>query len=183
MQRAPSRATISVLPDDIRALAWRAVVPEFSARFSCASRTYRYFFSRESPKTSEPYDIDAMRDAAARLVGDHDFRNFCKMDIGGGVTNYRRNILSFSIDRLHPARTASLKATFFWGSSREARILLWSTWAADLSCQTSRCGRSCARKLTTMMKRRRWRVTLHRSRCQGALAVRRRGRPRAAPLA
>ena len=85
-----------VLPDDIRALAWRAVVPEFSARFSCASRTYRYFFSRESPKTSEAYDVDAMRDAAARLVGVHDFRNFCKMDVLH-VKNFRRVVYSAAI--------------------------------------------------------------------------------------
>lgn len=43
-----------------------------------------------------------MRDAAARFIGEHDFRNFCKMDIVGGVTNYRRRILSVTIDPADP---------------------------------------------------------------------------------
>ncbi|XP_068515299.1 tRNA pseudouridine(38/39) synthase isoform X4 [Anas acuta] len=33
-----------VLPPDIRVLAWSPVEPDFSARFSCLRRTYRYFF-------------------------------------------------------------------------------------------------------------------------------------------
>ncbi len=35
-----------------------------------------------------------MSQAAQRLVGHHDFRNLCKMDVGNGVTNYLRNIIS-----------------------------------------------------------------------------------------
>ncbi|KAJ8603920.1 hypothetical protein CTAYLR_009711 [Chrysophaeum taylorii] len=78
-----------VLPPDVRAIAWRSVAPEFSARFSAAARTYRYFFRPAAPKTARNYDVDAMRDAARRLVGDHDFRNLCKMDVEH-VKNYRR---------------------------------------------------------------------------------------------
>ncbi|XP_074783421.1 tRNA pseudouridine(38/39) synthase isoform X2 [Athene noctua] len=33
-----------VLPPDIRVLAWAPVEPDFSARFSCLKRIYRYFF-------------------------------------------------------------------------------------------------------------------------------------------
>jgi tRNA U38,U39,U40 pseudouridine synthase TruA len=33
-------------------------------------------------------------DAGAYLVGEHDFRNFCKMDVGNGVVNYHRRITS-----------------------------------------------------------------------------------------
>ena len=36
----------NVLPDDIRVLAWAPVGPDFSARFSCLHRTYKYFFAR-----------------------------------------------------------------------------------------------------------------------------------------
>ena len=36
----------NVLPDDIRVLAWAPVGPDFSARFSCLQRTYKYFFPR-----------------------------------------------------------------------------------------------------------------------------------------
>lgn len=33
-----------------------------------------------------------MNQAGQRLLGEHDFRNFCKMDVNNGVTNYVRNI-------------------------------------------------------------------------------------------
>ena len=33
-----------VLPQDIRILDWAPVAAEFSARFDCRSRTYRYYF-------------------------------------------------------------------------------------------------------------------------------------------
>lgn len=36
-----------VLPDDIRVLAWAPVPLDFSARFSCLYRTYKYFFTAE----------------------------------------------------------------------------------------------------------------------------------------
>jgi hypothetical protein len=34
------------LPNEIRVIGWTEVTPEFSARFSATSRTYRYFFLR-----------------------------------------------------------------------------------------------------------------------------------------
>lgn len=35
-----------------------------------------------------------MQIAAKYLTGTHDFRNFCKMDVGNGVVQFIRNILS-----------------------------------------------------------------------------------------
>lgn len=35
--------------------------------------------------------------ASQKLLGEHDFRNFCKMDVGA-VSNFRRNILSVEIN-------------------------------------------------------------------------------------
>jgi tRNA pseudouridine38/39 synthase len=35
-----------VLPVDIRVLAWCPAPPDFSARFDCKERTYKYFFPR-----------------------------------------------------------------------------------------------------------------------------------------
>ncbi|XP_065837539.1 tRNA pseudouridine(38/39) synthase-like isoform X2 [Oscarella lobularis] len=75
------------LPKDIRIMAWSPVPSHFDARFSCLSRTYKYFF----PRTN--LNIELMNSAAQKFVGEHDFRNFCKMDIGGGVTNFVRRIL------------------------------------------------------------------------------------------
>ena len=79
-----------VLPDTIRALGWCQVTDDFSSRFSCAYRKYRYFFVRRD------LNIEAMSDAAALLVGEHDFRNVCKIDIAK-VTNFRREVYSAQI--------------------------------------------------------------------------------------
>ena len=79
------------LPDDVRVLGWRAVPADFSARFSCGVREYRYYFDAEG------LDLQAMADGAQRLRGAHDFRNFCKMDVLQ-VHNYRREIFECAID-------------------------------------------------------------------------------------
>ena len=38
-----------------------------------------------------------MQEAVDKLVGEHDYRNFCKMDVGNGVVNYTRKIVSAEI--------------------------------------------------------------------------------------
>lgn len=78
-----------VLPEDIRVLAAQPVPEDFSARFSASHRTYRYFFVRGE------LELAPMREAAARLQGDFDFRNFCKID--PAVSNFRRTVLSATI--------------------------------------------------------------------------------------
>ena len=78
----------NVLPQYIRIICWAAVDTDFSARFDCKSRTYKYWF----PKAD--LDIDRMKIGCNYLLGEHDFRNLCKMDINNGVVNYKRNILS-----------------------------------------------------------------------------------------
>jgi tRNA pseudouridine38/39 synthase len=83
-----------LLPPSIRVLAWSPVSPSFDARFSCLSRHYKYFFST----APTGLDVDLMRDAASRLVGEHDFRNMCKIDPSKQITNFHRRILSATID-------------------------------------------------------------------------------------
>uniref|UniRef100_A0A182Q2G0 tRNA pseudouridine synthase n=1 Tax=Anopheles farauti TaxID=69004 RepID=A0A182Q2G0_9DIPT len=81
-----------VLPDEIRCLAWMPMVnAAYSARFDCRSRTYRYFFPRGD------LNIGAMEEAAQYLLGAHDFRNLCKMDVGNGVVSFVRSIDEISI--------------------------------------------------------------------------------------
>lgn len=80
-----------VLPPEVRVLAWCPVDPTFSARFSCTSRTYKYFFPRGNLDTS------CMLKAANALIGEHDFRNLCKMDVGNGVVTYRRHIAAVDL--------------------------------------------------------------------------------------
>ncbi|XP_014514957.1 tRNA pseudouridine(38/39) synthase isoform X2 [Vigna radiata var. radiata] len=79
-----------VLPNDIRILGWCPAPVDFHARFSCLSREYKYFFWKEK------LNIPAMESAGIKLVGEHDFRNFCKMD-AANVHNYRRHITLFDI--------------------------------------------------------------------------------------
>lgn len=75
-----------VLPSTIRILAWSRAHPDFSSRFNCQTRHYKYYFSPEG------LDVELMREAAVRLVGEHDFRNLCKIDPSKQVTSYRRRI-------------------------------------------------------------------------------------------
>ena len=102
-----------VLPPDIRILAWCPTPPaNFSARFSCKERRYRYFFTQPAfapvPNSSSSregwLDIDAMREAARHYVGLHDFRNFCKLDPSKQITNFERRIFRAEIEELDPLR-------------------------------------------------------------------------------
>lgn len=45
-------------------------------------------------------DVNLMRDGVKRLVGDHDYRNFCKVDAAKQLTTHQRRIISASIDKL-----------------------------------------------------------------------------------
>jgi tRNA pseudouridine38/39 synthase len=86
-----------LLPPTIRILAWSPVSPEFSARFSCSHRHYKYFFTSDLvPGPS--LDIDRMRAAAARLIGEHDFRNLCKVDPGKQITVFKRTVMRADIE-------------------------------------------------------------------------------------
>lgn len=97
-----------LLPKSIRVQAWSPVSPAFNARFDCQYRHYKYFFSRGAPFVQRsstqlhgpipPLDIDAMRSAAQRFLGEHDFRNFCKVDPSKQMDNFTRRIDGISID-------------------------------------------------------------------------------------
>ncbi|KER21991.1 hypothetical protein T265_09821 [Opisthorchis viverrini] len=75
-----------LLPQDIRILAWSPVGADFSARFTCCQRSYTYFI---------PYsglDITMMAEAAKRLEGTHDFRNFCSINLEHELPVFVRRI-------------------------------------------------------------------------------------------
>lgn len=81
-----------VLPPDIRCVAWQPLYNrEFSSRFDCRERVYRYFFPRGN------LNIDAMQVACKYLIGIHDFRNLCKMDVGNGVVTFERELRSVCV--------------------------------------------------------------------------------------
>jgi tRNA pseudouridine38/39 synthase len=103
-----------VLPPDIRILAWCANPPEnFSARFNCKERRYRYFFTNPAyaPMPGENraggsggawLNIEAMHLAAKKLEGLHDFRNLCKVDPSKQISDFRRRIFHASVQRVGP---------------------------------------------------------------------------------
>ena len=95
----------NLLPSDIRILGWCPVSTTFSARFSCTTRTYRYFFTApkqvtddlsDSKKKAGRLSIDRMKEGLQNMIGTHDFRNFCKMDVEK-VYNFVRTIHSADI--------------------------------------------------------------------------------------
>jgi tRNA pseudouridine38/39 synthase len=102
-----------VLPPDIRMLAWCPNPPEdFSARFNCKERRYRYFFtnpaftplpgSNSSTGGDGWLNIQAMQEAAKKYEGLHDFRNFCKIDPSKQITNFQRRIFHAGIHAVGP---------------------------------------------------------------------------------
>src|SRR5712672_4347626 len=80
------RALNALLPPTIRIVAAEEVGPDFNARWSARGKTYRYrlYRGRVVPPMlwryvlhyPFPLDEDAMRDAATRFVGVHDFASF-----------------------------------------------------------------------------------------------------------
>ncbi|KAJ5035630.1 uncharacterized protein L3040_008095 [Drepanopeziza brunnea f. sp. 'multigermtubi'] len=112
-----------LLPPDIRILAWCPAPPQdFSARFSCRERQYRYFFTQPAFMPTPPQlevptqkgqtvamegkmrdgwlNIKKMREAAKLFEGIHDFRNFCKVDPGKQISNFERRIFYADIEEV-----------------------------------------------------------------------------------
>ncbi|KAJ1543676.1 tRNA pseudouridine synthase 3 [Nowakowskiella sp. JEL0078] len=83
-----------VLPPDVRVIAWSPVGVNFDARFDCVFRLYKYVFPASSVK---PLNVAAMKDAAVRFVGEHNFRNFCKVDASKVNETYVREILDADV--------------------------------------------------------------------------------------
>ena len=101
----------SLLPQDIRILAYKEVDYTFDSRFSCLFREYKYFFMLQN------MDIELIKKACIKLVGDHYFYNFCKIDKSKFDTNYNRRIYEFKIvkcDGLFPnIKNVSNNSNFF----------------------------------------------------------------------
>ncbi len=94
-----ARRLNGVLPEDVRIARCAPAAPGFDARFSALWRRYAYRIAdadalpdplqRRSVLTwPRPLDVAAMDDAAAGLLGEHDFAAFCKRR--EGATTVRR---------------------------------------------------------------------------------------------
>ncbi|KAI8081934.1 pseudouridine synthase [Gilbertella persicaria] len=109
-----------MLPPDIRVLAWAPVPDDFSARFHCTARTYKYFFARNK------LQIDKMQQACTYFEGHHDFRNFCKMDPSKNVLSYERHIISMKIDPVEHTQTAGIsEGSEFYQVTLKGTAFLW----------------------------------------------------------
>ena len=80
------RGVNAMLPESMAVLWSRRVGPEFHARYSARSRSYRYLLLNRPVRPAlaaryagwyhAPLDIEAMRQAALHLLGEHDFSAF-----------------------------------------------------------------------------------------------------------
>ena len=98
------------LPEAIRVLSVDDAAPDFHARFSARSKTYRYaictapvaspFERAFSWHLPEPLDLDAMREAAAALIGRHDFAAFRSVgaDVASTVRTMTTSVLACDSD-------------------------------------------------------------------------------------
>lgn len=109
-------AVTSRLPDDLQVREARQVPLTFSPISDCTSKGYRYTVAyargRHSPPPLfdrrycawTPYrlDVDRMNDAAQRLLGEHDFASFTRVNHGRDSTV--RTVLDCSVNESGPLR-------------------------------------------------------------------------------
>ena len=104
------RAMAALLPSDISLNQVYHAAPGFSVRFDARARTYTYRIATGESKPlltrnycwwhRLPLDVGAMERAAACLVGEHDFKSFCKVAsaVGKPTCRFVREV-SFASER------------------------------------------------------------------------------------
>ena len=93
------RGLSALTPDDVSPRALHKAPPGCSARFDALSRTYRYRICAGEARPVLAWDrawwlraeldVAAMREAARHLVGEHDFKSFCKATSAVGKPTHR----------------------------------------------------------------------------------------------
>lgn len=108
------RSLNAITHDDIAVRAVWQAAPGFSARFDATAREYRYFlatgavppvfmrdFSWHVPGAAEGLDVEAMERASRCLIGERDFKSFCRASSAEGKPTCRNLMeVSFSSDEL-----------------------------------------------------------------------------------
>jgi tRNA pseudouridine38-40 synthase len=115
------RGLNSILPPDVALVDVAHAAADLDARFSARGKVYRYTLwahfvrsprrARQAWHVREPLDLEAMRAAAATLVGDHDFRAFRASDCDRKTT--RRIVGRIDVDRQGAILTIDVEATAF----------------------------------------------------------------------
>ncbi|MDR1534961.1 MAG: tRNA pseudouridine(38-40) synthase TruA [Planctomycetota bacterium] len=111
LEKIPA-ALNSRLPPDIAVTAVREAADDFDPRRHCLGKQYTYSLSAGRPRPALdgrrswpipwPLSLDAMRRAADRFRGEHDFTSFCNRELAGGDnvrTLERSEILELAPDR------------------------------------------------------------------------------------
>jgi len=116
------RAMNARLPEDIRILSAAYARPDFDARKDAKGKEYRYFVYNADilPPCLAPYwtfchrplDLAAMRDAAARFEGRHDFVSFAA-NPHRELSSTVRTIAAFTVKKAGPRITFSVKGDGF----------------------------------------------------------------------
>lgn len=111
----------SFLPDDIKVLHSTEVAANFHPRFDAVSKSYRYkiyrkawgqiFWRNYAHLCTDQLDVEAMRQAAQRLEGSHDFRSFCAS--GSSVKSFERTVLSCRLEEAEPFLYLDITANGF----------------------------------------------------------------------
>lgn len=109
------------LPGAIRVVWARHVPPDFHARYAARSRTYHYVLMDDAVAPGllrtrvgwfhRPLDVDAMREASAALVGEHDFTAF--RDAQCQARSPVRTLLEARVDRRGGLVVFTLRANAF----------------------------------------------------------------------
>lgn len=98
------------LPEDIRVQKSEEVPPDWHPRYRASRKTYEYrIYRAEFPMPVKrlysyfiyrPLDVGKMREAAAYLEGEHDFRSFCQT--GAQVDSTVRTVYSIQLEEQGP---------------------------------------------------------------------------------
>jgi tRNA pseudouridine38-40 synthase len=121
------RAIDAALPADISVRALDPVPDSFDAISSTMSKRYQYAIWNQTHRPNffpdlvwhrwQSLDVNAMRDAAARFVGEHDFASFARP--GHGRENTVRTVLACDVARRGPLIVIGVEGKgFLWNMVR-----------------------------------------------------------------
>lgn len=115
------RGVNAMLPESVAVLWSKRVSDDFHARYSAQSRTYRYLLinrpvrpaldARHAGWFHAPLDLEAMREAALHLVGEHDFSAFRSAECQ--ARNPVRILHTVIVERIGESIVFTLRANAF----------------------------------------------------------------------
>ena len=106
------RSLVALTPDDLSVQGLYRAPAGFSARFDAISRSYRYRIAASQARPVLAWDhawwyrgsldVDAMAGAARALLGEHDFKSFCKASSAEGKPTCRY-VAALDVSRVREA--------------------------------------------------------------------------------